>query len=419
MDIGSKIKRDKIRAVLEAGKRRVYDFRIEIVSRLSRKTMIGIGSGLLALTLIGSTIALVGSGDSKGQSGEALAALEEQESLSVYQILVNDSPVVALATEEEAQSVLTGVAEYYLSDGAKLISQSFSETVEIVPGTTEEEIAILSVDEAVTMLVTGSKEPKTYTIESGDNLWDISMDCDMSVDELIAANPAIDPDHLKIGTTLNLYEVKPYLHLTLTEELTAVESIEYSIQYEDTSTLYKGEVQIKVAGVYGQREVKKENVLENGVLISSKELESTVVSEPQTQVMLKGTKSLSTLVGTGSFNNPMAYLEVSSPYGSRGGGRHTGVDFRNPKGTPIYVVDDGVVTFAAYQGTYGNLVKVSHGNGTETWYAHCDTIVVKIGDVVRKGDQIATVGDTGRATGYHLHFEVRKNGVPQNPMNYL
>ena len=65
------------------------------------------------------------------------------------------------------------------------------------------------------------------------------------------------------------------------------------------------------------------------------------------------------------------------------------------------------------------MVKLSHGNGLETWYEHCDSISVSVGQVVHKGEQIATVGATGNATGYHLHFEVRKNGVPQNPMNYL
>ena len=78
-----------------------------------------------------------------------------------------------------------------------------------------------------------------------------------------------------------------------------------------------------------------------------------------------------------------------------------------------------MVVSSGYSGSYGNLVKLSHGNGIETWYAHCDTLLVSVGAVVKKGQQIATVGITGRATGYHLHFEVRKNGVPQNPMNYL
>jgi murein DD-endopeptidase MepM/ murein hydrolase activator NlpD len=81
--------------------------------------------------------------------------------------------------------------------------------------------------------------------------------------------------------------------------------------------------------------------------------------------------------------------------------------------------DDGVVIAVANHGSPGKMIKLSHGNGLETWYEHCDTILVSIGQVVRKGEAIGTVGATGNATGYHLHFEVRKNGVPQNPMNYL
>ncbi len=241
----------------------------------------------------------------------------------------------------------------------------------------------------------------------------------MSVDELVASNPDADIDHLKIGSTLNLYELKPYVHVSLTERVATTENIDYSIVYEETSTLYKGEIKVKTPGVYGKREVTKEIVKENGAVVSTTEIASTVISQPSTQVNLKGTKSLATLVGTGSFVSPMGHLEISSAYGSRGGGRHNGIDFRNPKGTPIYAVDDGVVTTASYKGSLGNIVKLSHGNGVETWYAHCDKMLVSVGTVVTKGQQIATVGITGRATGYHLHFEVRKNGVPQNPVNYL
>ena len=79
----------------------------------------------------------------------------------------------------------------------------------------------------------------------------------------------------------------------------------------------------------------------------------------------------------------------------------------------------GTVTYAGYSGTFGNIVKISHGSGWETWYAHCDTMSVSAGDYVTKGQKIGTVGMTGRATGYHLHLEVHKNGVLQNPMKYL
>lgn len=413
-----RINADKIRDAVRSITRRIDDYRIETLSKYSKKTLMIMGSGILALALIGSVVAIAENGEATNQEVTMAAYESETSEPAGYDILIDNIRVATLATLEEAQSVLDGVTDYYLTDEAEIVKVSYLEDVQLTE-TLEESVSLIPVADAISMIITGTKEPKTYTVQAGDSLWDISMGCDMSVDELIAANPQADPEHLTIGTKLNLYEVKPYLHLTLTEKITAKENIDYEIKYEETSTLYKGELQVKIAGVYGQREVVKEVTKENGAIVSSTELEAQVVSEPQPQVMLKGTKSVSTLVGTGSFTSPMGYLEVSSPYGSRGSGRHTGVDFRNPKGTPIYVVDDGVVVFAAYQGTYGNLVKVSHGNGVETWYAHCDTMQVKIGDVVKKGDQIATVGDTGRATGYHLHFEVRKNGVPQNPMNYL
>lgn len=358
-----------------------------------------------------------GTPDSPAAPDEAALAAVAEEAPAAYSILVDGKAIVTLGSEEEAAQALAGVTEHYRTAGSELIAFDYKEEVTISEASAEAEV--MPVDEAVSLIVTGTKEPKTYTVGEGDCLWDIAVKNDISVEELTAANPQADPDHLKIGIVLNLYELKPYLHVTLTERLTATERIEYPISYEETGTLYKGEVKIKVEGVYGQREVVTETVKENGAVLSSLELGATVVSEPSAQVMLKGTKSLSTLVGTGSFVSPMGRLEISSPYGSRGGTRHTGVDLRNPIGTPIYVVDDGVVTGASYQGSYGNLVKVSHGNGIETYYAHCSKLLVSVGDVVRKGDQIATVGNTGRSTGPHLHFEVRKNGVPTNPMNYL
>lgn len=335
-----------------------------------------------------------------------------------YAIEVDGEQIVALETRGDAQAVLTSVVNHYRSKDSELVAFDYTESVNIVE-VTELSVEVLPVDQAITLIVTGTQEPKTYTVVSGDTLWDISDMSGMSVDALIAANPAVDPDRLKIGESVNLYEIKPYLHLRLTERVATTERIEYTVSYEETSTLYKGEVKIKTEGTYGERQVLSEIVRENGVVVASTELESQIVAEPKVQVMLKGTKALSSMVGTGTFGSPMGRLEISSSYGSRGGGRHNGVDLRNPRGTPIYAVDDGIVTFASYQGTFGNLVKISHGKGVETWYAHCDKILVSVGTVVRKGDQIATVGATGRATGYHLHFEVRINGVPRNPMPYL
>ncbi len=398
----------------------VTDFRIDKLSKLSRKTIAGIGAGALAVVVICGAFALAGPKEPEMALLTAEIPEEEQEEIltTYYAIKINGAPVAALATEAEAQAVLDGVLAHYSTEGSEIISVAYNETVETVEmeGDNPE---LMSVEEARTMLITGTKEPKVYTVVSGDNFWDIAIRNGMSVEELMASNPGMDENRLQIGSTLNLYELKPYVRVSVTERVTTTENIDYGITYEDTSTLYKGEIKVKSSGVYGKREVTREIVKENGAVVSKTEIASAVISEPSAQVNLRGTKSLATLVGTGSFASPMGRIEVSSPFGSRGGGRHTGVDLRNPKGTPIYAVDDGVVTYAGYRGSYGNIVQVSHGNGIETWYAHCDKMTVSVGTVVKKGDQIATVGITGRATGYHLHLEVRKNGVPQNPMNYL
>ncbi len=98
---------------------------------------------------------------------------------------------------------------------------------------------------------------------------------------------------------------------------------------------------------------------------------------------------------------------------------HTGLDIAASTGTPIKVVASGTVTFASNKGSYGNVVKVNHGNGIETWYAHTSKMYVSEGQKVEAGTVIAAVGSTGNSTGPHLHFELRMNGQHVNPQKYL
>ncbi|HHX42208.1 MAG TPA: peptidoglycan DD-metalloendopeptidase family protein [Armatimonadetes bacterium] len=97
---------------------------------------------------------------------------------------------------------------------------------------------------------------------------------------------------------------------------------------------------------------------------------------------------------------------------------HTGVDIAAPSGTPIAAVGDGVVVHAGWWGGYGNCVVVAHGNGRSTLYAHCSSLAVSEGARVRKGQILGRVGSTGFSTGPHLHFEVRINGRPVNPLSH-
>ncbi len=98
---------------------------------------------------------------------------------------------------------------------------------------------------------------------------------------------------------------------------------------------------------------------------------------------------------------------------------HAGLDIANRPGTPIIAPGKGVVTFAAWDGAYGNSVVINHGNNTATRYAHMQKFVVKEGQTVNRGDLIGYVGSTGRSTGPHLHYEVRIGGVPVDPMRYI
>lgn len=472
------IKTNKAKYV-EKIKVKITDLRIDVLSRVSKKGKIGIVVGLLGAVVISSAI-LLNMGDDVYKltiSGKDSGYLSDPEIITqsleeiktdlsgrtdgveiiidedaivcepvdinpkkvtylterqVYErvlsanickadawaININGTNVVAALTEDKANSILDGVTDKYLSKDSEIISKGFKEDVIITQATVK--IAdLMKPKDAVNLILTGTKEPKVYTVQDGDTVWDIANSNGISTTELQEANLGFDPDKLKIGQQLNLYQTKPYVTVLTKEIIATTEEIDFNTVYESTNTLYKGEIKVKTTGVYGVKEIRSEVLKENGVLVSSAEVESVVTEEPKAQVALKGTKSVSTFTGGGTLSSPMGRIEISSAYGSRGGGRHIGVDLRNPKGTPIKAADDGVVTFAAYSGTYGNIVKLSHGNGLETRYAHCDTMNVSVGQVVKKGETIATVGKTGRATGYHLHFEVRKNGVLQNPMNYI
>ena len=122
---------------------------------------------------------------------------------------------------------------------------------------------------------------------------------------------------------------------------------------------------------------------------------------------------------------PVALGYYSSNYGHRIdpiSGRtsyHTGVDIIAAPGTPVMAAAGGVVSYSGWMAEYGNVVEVSHDNGLTSRYAHLSRSLVKVGEVVLKGQPIAKVGNTGRTTGPHLHFEVREKGIPLNPNKFL
>lgn len=118
-------------------------------------------------------------------------------------------------------------------------------------------------------------------------------------------------------------------------------------------------------------------------------------------------------------------VDMSSPFGMRmdpflrGPAIHTGIDIRGDTGDPVRATANGRVTIASYQGGYGNMVEVDHGNGLTTRFGHMSRIEVKVGEMVRIGQTIGRIGSTGRSTGPHLHYETRVDGEPVNPQKFL
>lgn len=121
----------------------------------------------------------------------------------------------------------------------------------------------------------------------------------------------------------------------------------------------------------------------------------------------------------GEWCYPLPGAKVISPYGGRGGRQHTGTDLKTKPNDPIYAAFEGEVTMSQVFYGYGNCIVIRHANGLETLYSHNSKNLVKEGQHVKAGQVVALVGQTGRATTPHLHFETRVNGKPQNPANYF
>ncbi len=189
---------------------------------------------------------------------------------------------------------------------------------------------------------------------------------------------------------------------------------ETQTQYDDS--LYIGESVTVTEGKTGSSMVESQTIYKNGEFESSQVVTENVVSMPVTQVVRVGTKPKDVL--TSGLLYPLTGT-LSSPFGERWGRMHEGIDIAVPVGTSVKAAECGTVIFAGVGGGYGNLVKIDHGNGIVTAYAHLDKINVSKGQTVDSNTEIAKSGNTGRSTGPHLHFEVLKNGTPLNPMTYL
>lgn len=330
-------------------------------------------------------------------------------------VLTVDGEVIGIGDKPDLSSLLEEISAPYVTETTKEVS--FVEDVEItyqsISSDTEQDLASMR-----NLLTSDTVEEVTYTAVSGDTYSTIAAANGMTLDELYALNPDIDSDLLHAGDVLTVSRAVPYLSVRTVDTVTYTQDIAYSTEQVEDSSMYKGETKIITAGVNGVSQVTADVTYLNGYEESREITSTTTVTEPVTQVVAVGTKAKPATAASGSFRWPVSGT-ISSRFGYRSGSMHKGVDIAASYGSAIVAADGGTVTFAGYYSTYGYLVIVTHGNGYQTYYAHCSSILVSVGTKVYKGQTIAKVGATGNATGYHCHFEIRLNGTPVNPLNYL
>ncbi len=140
----------------------------------------------------------------------------------------------------------------------------------------------------------------------------------------------------------------------------------------------------------------------------------------------KSIETTTRVASSGSINGIPLSIPVNGSITSRFGARskirssaHTGLDIAASSGTGIRPISSGTVSYAGYKGSYGKLIIVDHGNGIQSYYAHCSSLYVSVGETVDTNTTIGAVGSTGNSTGPHLHLEIRVNETPVNPQNYL
>ena len=316
-------------------------------------------------------------------------------------------------------------------------------------------ISLVMIFTAVYLTVLNTYKPAVKTYINGEFIGYFSdeQQFDEVYNDLVAEKQNID-ENVKVYLESEPTFEQSYIRDSLLEEqnvytnLRAEIKTEYTIYElvvdgekqmtftaEDQAEDYINQLKAEVSDINANIEVEKVSELEDvtsteraddilaGIVDRNKPVE---IPEEEEELQTTNTTQYTASVYNGTVASvadgtkvrPTVYSRINCDYLGYYG--HNGVDIGGASGTPIYAYMGGTVTFSGWDTTgYGNCIKISHGNGLVTIYAHCSALYVSAGQQVSAGQTIAGIGMTGWATGNHLHFEVRVNGVPVNPWTYL
>lgn len=294
---------------------------------------------------------------------------------------------------------------------------SFVEDVELHPVDTDP-TAVSSEEEILAKLKETEVRGIEYVVQPGDCVTCIAEKLNISTEYIYEKNPEVKDALLQIGQVLDLTEEIPKLSVRTILSREEVLDVPYKTVYEKDDSMKLGSSKVVREGQPGKKKVTYRVEQINGVDRELEIIAEEILVEPVSRIVKQGTKIIPGQ-GTGVLSWPVtSNVRITSGFGKRGNSTHKGVDLV-ASNKNIIAADSGTVVFAGTKSGYGKCVIIDHGNGLRTLYGHLSSISVKQGDKVEKGEKIGVMGSTGNSTGVHLHFEVLKNGVAQNPMNYL
>ncbi|BCS82258.1 M23 family metallopeptidase [Anaerocellum diazotrophicum] len=332
-----------------------------------------------------------------------------------YALFVNSKAYLIFDNPNVPQNILNKLKIIYYKKDAKYAK--FLEKVEIKPVYVKTDIKVVTEDQALNKIMFGKDEVIEYTIKEGDTLWDLARKYNISVDDIFASNPGLT-EKIMPGQRIKLSQMTPLVNVVLEKEVEFVDTLPKEVKTIKSDKYYTTQTIVKQEGKNGKAKIKAKIVYLNGLEYDRQIISQQVLEKPVDRIVVIGTKKPPRYFATGRFSFP-TWGVLTSRFGYRGREFHEGIDIAVPWGSNVYAADGGIVEFVGWLGGYGKLIIINHQNGYKTYYGHLSRFLVSPGQKVAKGQLIAKSGSTGRSTGPHLHFEVRKNGVPQNPLMYL
>ncbi|WP_339295217.1 M23 family metallopeptidase [Paenibacillus sp. FSL W7-1279] len=362
-------------------------------------------------------------------NGKTVAIVKDQQAAKAAVEAAKLKFAPAAAQEEKSQRVAftktsASASSKKSDDGSGLQSVDIKEKISLA-NTKADPNKVLDVEEAVKVLTGTKDKPVVYTVKEGDTISSIAQHFGMKSADVMALNPGLEEKYVQIGAELQVTKPEAPLTVRTVEAVSEKQPSKPETIVRKSSELPLGKRKVVRPGRDGVKTVDYIVTKENGKVISKQWTGQQVVQESLPEVVYKGTKvapkkkaATVTQKSSGSmFAWPVSGARITSSYGHRWGRSHEGVDMVG--GSTIMAAASGRVVFAGQQSGYGNVVIVDHGNGYRTLYGHMSRISISNGQSVGQGSKLGVMGNTGRSTGTHLHFEVQKNGVAQNPMNYL